>query len=268
MESKEQSEKERILYGCWLSPYMSIVAHVLTESNIAFRYERVSPFVGGTHTDEHKAKNPLGKIPCFEDANGIIVSESQAICRYVARTYAEAQKIYPCGDAARCADVDATNDFLTFSVSGPFFNWFVIGAYYPKVWGAKTEHESEIFSTWSMLMIRNGLGRLIEGSSMSPFLLGPEPTLPDFHLFHVLELGKTFSQLFEMPFLNLKESHEALQEFYRAMSSRPSTMEILEAQAGELSLTKRELFEQFGKAYAEMLKPAKTVLQALFGHEV
>ena len=103
---------------------------------------------------------------------------------------------------------------------------------------------------------------------MSPFLLGPEPTLPDFHLFHVLELGKTFSQLFEMPFLNLTDGDEVLQRFHQAMSSRPSTQEVLAAQAGELPLTKRELFEDFGKASEEMLKPAKAALQALFGHEV
>ena len=52
------------------------------------------------------------------------------------------------------------------------------------------------------------------------------------------------------------------------MSSRPSTKEILEAQAGELPLTRRELFEDFGEAYEEMLKPAKAALQALFGHEI
>ncbi len=268
MESKEKRDTERILYGFWLSPFMALVAHVLKESNIAFRYERVSPFVGGTHTDEHKARNPLGKIPSLEDSNGTIVSESQAICRYIARTYVEAQKIYPCSDAVRCAKVDAMNDFVTFSISGPFFNWFVIGAYFPKAWGMKTEQESKIFSSWSMLLIRNVHGRLVESSKMSPFLLGPEPTLPDFHLFHVLELGKTFSQLFEMPFLNLTEGDEALQEFYRAMSSRPSTKEILAAQAGELPLTKRELFEEFAKASEESLKPAKAALQALFGHEV
>ena len=268
MESKEKRDEERILYGFWLSPYMALVAHVLVESNIAFRYVRVSPFVGGTRTDAHRARNPLGKIPSLEDSNGTIVSESQAICRYLARTYVEARRIYPCGDAVRCADVDAMNDFLTFSISGPFFSWFVIGAYFPKAWGVKTEHESQIFSTWSMLMIRDGLRRLIEGSKMSPFLLGPEPTLPDFHLFHVLELGKTFSQLFEMPFLNLSEGDQALQEFYRAMSSRASTKEILEAQAGELPLTKHELFEEFGKASEETLKPARAALQALFGHEV
>ncbi len=68
--------------------------------------------------------------------------------------------------------------------------------------------------------------------------------------------------------MNLVEGDEALQKFYEAMSSRPSTKEILEAQEGEYPVTKRELFEEFGRAYEEMLKPAKAALQAMFGHEV
>ena len=265
---QQEEGSERVLYGFWISPYMALVAHILKESNIAFRYERVSPYVGGTHTDRHKARNPLGKIPSLEDSNGLIVSESQAICRYISRTYPEARKFYPCDDPVHCADVDAMNDFITFSISGPFFNWFVVGAYFPKAFGVKVEQESQIFSTWSMMMIGDALGRLVSGSKMTPFLLGSDPYLPDFHLFHVLELGKTFSKIFEMPLLNLVEGNEALQKFYEAMSSRPSTKEIIEAQEGEYPITKRELFEEFGKAYEERLKPGKAVLQAMFGHEV
>lgn len=55
------------LYGLWLSPYTATVAHVLQESNIAFHYKRVSPFVGNTHSEEFKTKNPFGKVPCLED---------------------------------------------------------------------------------------------------------------------------------------------------------------------------------------------------------
>ena len=259
---------EPVLYGFWLSPYMSIVAHILKESNINFSYERVSAFVGGTHSAAHKLRNPLGKIPSFEDSNGVIISESQAICRYLARTYPRARKFYPCDDPVQCARVDAANDFLTFSISGPFFNWFVISGYSPKAFRAGTEQESHIYNIWSAIMIKGSLARLIRGSSMAPFLLGTEPCLPDFHLFHILELGKTFSEIFELPMLNLLAEDEALQSFYDAMSARTSTREILAEQASELAITKREIFEEFGKAYAPMLKQGNPVLAALFGHDV
>lgn len=259
---------ERVLYGFWLSPYMALVAQIMKESGLDFRYERVSPYVGATHTDEHHAKNPLGKIPTLEDSNGLILSESQAICRYLARTYPEARRFYPCDDPIACAEVDATNDFITFSISGPFFNWFVVSGYFPKAWGMKTERESEIFGTWSMFMVADAMARLLSGAKMTPFLLGSEPLLPDFHLFHILQLGKTFSRILEMPFLNIMAGNEALQKFYDAMSERPSTAEILQAQEDELEPTERELFEEFGSAYAERMKPGKEILKALFGHEV
>ncbi len=267
MDLKRQQDKERVLYGFWLSPYMALVAHVLKESSIPFRYERVSPFVGGTISDNHTARNPLAKIPSFQDSNGLIVSESQAICRYLSRTYPEARKFYPCGDPALCAEIDTTNDFLTFSISGPFFNWFVVGAYYPQAFRLKTEEESRIFSSWSLINVKSALGRLIPSSQMSPFLLGAEPTLPDFHLFHILQLGKTFAEIFEMPLLNLLAGDEALQKFYAAMSLRPSTEEVLKAQAAEYAVTKREIFEDFGDAYEEDLKLARLALKALFGRD-
>ena len=42
----DKEGRERVLYGFWISPYMALVAHILKESNIPFRYERVSPYVG------------------------------------------------------------------------------------------------------------------------------------------------------------------------------------------------------------------------------
>ena len=57
-------------------------------------------------------------------------------------------------------------------ISGPFFNWFVVGAYFPKAFRVKAEQESQIFSTWSMIMIKDALERLVRGSKLTPFLLG------------------------------------------------------------------------------------------------
>lgn len=264
----EKQDGQRVLYGFWLSPFMSLVAQMLKESGLDFRYERVSPYVGGTIADQHRTRNPLGKIPTLKDINGVFISESQAICRYLARTYPAAARFYPCDDPLRCAEVDALNDFITFSISGPFFNWFVVSGYYPKAFGVKTEQESQIFSTWSMLMIRSALARLRSSARAQPFVLGREPYLPDFHLFHILELGRTFSALFDIPFMNLVEGDESLRKFYDAMAARSSTKVILAAQAQEFPLTRHELFEDFGPAYDEMLKPARVALRAMFGHEV
>jgi glutathione S-transferase len=269
MATKHEEEGgQRVLYGFWLSPFMSLVAQMLKESGLDFRYERVSPYLGGTIADQHMARNPLGKIPTLEDTNGVLISESQAICRYLARTYPAAAEFYPCDDPFRCAEVDALNDFITFSIAGPFFNWVVVSGYFPKAFGAKTEQESQIFSTWSMLMVRSALGRLSSSARVQPFVLGQEPYLPDFHLFHILEAGRTVSALFDIPFMNLLEGDERLQKFYDAMAARPFTKEILAAQAQEFPVTRQELFRDFGPAYDNMLKPARAALRAMFGHDV
>lgn len=258
----------RTLYGFWLSPYMSMAAHMLKESGLEFNYERVSPFTGATLVEEHKKRNPFGKIPCLKDSDGTLISESQAICRYISREYPETENLYSYNNSVRCAEIDSINDFITFSISSPFFSWFFAGAYFPQAFHTKTEKESEIFSSWSMVLVRGGLMRLAASAKFEPFLLGEKPCLPDFQLFHVLQLGKTFSKMFNLPFMNLTEGDEVLQNFYTTMAERSSTQEILQSQKEEYDLTKKELFEEFGNAYADQIKLAKVALEAFFGHEI
>jgi glutathione S-transferase len=74
---------------------MSLVAHFLKEADMVFSYERVSPFIGDTVAESHRSRNPLGKVPTLIDADGTIISESHAICRYLSRTYPEARRLYP-----------------------------------------------------------------------------------------------------------------------------------------------------------------------------
>jgi glutathione S-transferase len=264
----DRQDANRTLYGFWLSPYVSLVAHILEEAGLDYDYERVSPFVGGTWSEAHTQRNPLGKVPSLREPDGTVIYESQAICRFLARRHASVRPFYPCDDAVRCARVDGLADFVTFSISGPFFYWFVGGAYYPKAFHLKVEAESEIFSKLSMVMVSGALGRLVQAGEMTPFLLGAEPTLPDFHLFHVLELGRTFSDLFDMPLIDLLAPNPALRAFYDAMAARPTTRTILDRQEAEYPTTRHEILEEFGKAVEPMLKQGRAGLQALFGHEV
>lgn len=263
----DQSNAERTLYGFWLSPYMSQVAHFLSETGLNYRYERVSPFQGSTLTPEHKERNPLGKIPTLSDINGVNISESQAICRYLARIYPEARRFYPIDDPMLCAEIDAKNDYITFSIAGPFFNWFVVSAYFPKAWKLNVEKEAHTYSLCSVLMTKMWLTRLVNGSKMEPFLFGNEPFLPDFQLFYTLELSQMFSELFEMPEMHLFRDDAILQKFYYAMCERASTREILMAKESELDVTKNELFGGFGEAYLDK-HIDREILEKVFGHKV
>ena len=262
----EPASPRRTLYGFWLSPYMSQVAHLLTEAGLGFDYERVSPYLGDTLAPRHRSRNALGKIPCLVDVNGAVVSESQAISRYLARTYPELRRFYPVDDPIACARVDTKNDFVTFSIGGAVFNWFVFSAYFPKAWGLAIEDEARVFGHASFLLVRGALARLVAGSEMAPFLLGAEPSLPDYQLFHTLEVGRTFSGLFDMPAIDLARGDAALERLHAAMCERPATQKILREQAAELPLSRKELFEDFGPAYGSVFD--RRILEGLFGHAV
>ena len=268
MQTQSNENGERTLYGFWLSPFVSIAAHLLTEAGLPYRYQRISPFLGENVAAEYLSRNAFGKVPCLEEPDGAVISESQTIGRYLSRRYESAASIYPCADPVACAEVDRINDFLTFSVSGPFINWILVSAYWPKVLGAKTESESEIFNSWSLLLTKMNLGRLTQSASLSPYLLGAAPTLPDFHLFHILEAGITTAKLFDMPQLDLVKGDPLLEPFYQAMLARPSTAEILAAKAAEQPLNERELFEDFARTQAPLIAPANQMLAAMFGHPV
>jgi len=50
------------------------------------------------------------------------------------------------------------------------------------------------------------------------------------------------------------------------MLDRPTAQEILKAQAAEFPISRKELFEEFGEVYSNMID--KRAIEALFGHEV
>lgn len=142
--------------------------------------------------------------------------------------------------------MDELNDFIAFSVSDPFASWFTVSGHFPKAFGAKTEHESRIFSTWSTLLIRGALTRLGSSARWQPYVLRAVRYHHD----------------------DLPDGSERLQGFYDAMAARPATKEILAMQAQEFPTSRQELFRDFGAAYDKMLNPGRMALSIMFGHDI
>jgi len=256
---------QRTLCGFWASPFLSVAAQFLLEADLPFEYLRVSPFIGEVHAEAHKVRNPLGKIPTLIEPDGTMVSESQAIGRYLARSYASARFLYPCDDPKLCARVDALNDFYTFTVSGPFFNMLVVGSYFPGPLGLRCEAESTVFRSLSLMRIREGLHRIMTTARPSPYLLGSEPRMPDFQLYQLLEAGEVFGRMLDMPDLDLAATDERLTQYRETMRRRGSSQEISRRREAEIALTRQEIFGRFPEIRAAGAR--KAVMSAL-GREV
>jgi len=76
----------RTLYHLWLSPFSRKIRIVLAEKGLPFDLvlEKV-----WERRDDFLAMNPAGEVPVLVDADGTILSESQAIAEYIDETYTE-----------------------------------------------------------------------------------------------------------------------------------------------------------------------------------
>jgi len=74
----------RVLYHLWLSPFSRKVRIMLDEKGLEaeLRLEKV-----WERRDEFLAINPAGKVPVMVEENGIVLSDSYAICEYIEETH-------------------------------------------------------------------------------------------------------------------------------------------------------------------------------------
>ncbi len=73
---------------------------VLREAGVEYETVSIDLTKGEQRSPEFLAVNPYGKLPVLEDA-GIVITESAAICTYIAEKYPEANLIPPPATAAR-----------------------------------------------------------------------------------------------------------------------------------------------------------------------
>lgn len=70
------------LYQTQMAPNARRVRIFLAEKKINVECIEIDLKAGGNLTDEFRSKNPFAKVPVLELADGNIISESVAICRY------------------------------------------------------------------------------------------------------------------------------------------------------------------------------------------
>lgn len=76
------------LYGMHQSTCTQRVLTTLAEKGIEYELIIVNLFAGEQKEPSYLEKQPFGKVPVLDD-DGFLIYESRAICKYLARKYAE-----------------------------------------------------------------------------------------------------------------------------------------------------------------------------------
>lgn len=89
-----------------------------SECGLEWRLTELGGKFGGLDKPEFRKLNPLGLVPVIDDG-GLIVTESNAIVRYLAAEYSPGDLFH--GEARARARADAWMDWIQTSMMGPLF---------------------------------------------------------------------------------------------------------------------------------------------------
>jgi glutathione S-transferase len=92
---------------------------------LGIAYERIDAggAFGRTNEPDYLAKNPNALVPTIEEPDGFVLWESNAILRYLARSRAPANPIYP-SDLRVAADCDRWMDWQVSAINPPMTTIF------------------------------------------------------------------------------------------------------------------------------------------------
>ena len=92
---------------------------------LGIAYERIDAggAFGRTNEPDYLAKNPNALVPTIEEPDGFVLWESNAILRYLARSRAPANPIYP-SDLRVAADCDRWMDWQVSAINPPMTTVF------------------------------------------------------------------------------------------------------------------------------------------------
>lgn len=158
--------------------YKAELLLALTGRRDAVERVEVSIFTGGSRTDEFLRKNPAGRIPVLELADGTFLPESNAILWHLGR----GTRFFP----STAAEEDRALAWLFFEqyeiepVIGSARFWILTGR-------VKERGEAELAGKqeWG----KRSLERLAAELTARPFLQGDEPTVADLGLYAFTHLA-------------------------------------------------------------------------------
>lgn len=150
---------------------------ILEEAGASYERVLIDVFSGAQNEPGYRAVNPMGKVPALED-EGVIVTESAAICAHVADRFPEAGLAPPVGDPRR----------------GTYYRWLVFSpaciepAYTQKFTGLEMDKSMAGWGSYELVL--DTLEQALSGEG--PWLLGEQFSAADVIIGSALNFGLQF----------------------------------------------------------------------------
>jgi glutathione S-transferase len=191
----------------------SIVHWMLEEVGEPYDGHLLNLQAGANRQPAYLAVNPMGKVPAI-DHDGVIVTESAAICTYLADAFPKAGLSVPIGDKRR----------------GPYLKWLFFGpsciepAITDRAYPRKEEAQRSTLGHGDYDTV---IDVLAKGVARGPYLLGEQFTAADVIIGSGLGWGMMFKLIPERPEftayvgrLNARPAHKRAQEKDAALSQK------------------------------------------------
>ncbi|KAF7933951.1 uncharacterized protein EAE98_003660 [Botrytis deweyae] len=211
------------LYGMRQATCTQRVLTTLAEKGVDCEFILINLMTGEQKSPSHLEKQPFGKVPVLDD-DGFLIYESRAICKYLARKYADkGTKLIPAeGDVKgyglfeqACSMEQAYFDTETF---GLWFENFIKPA---RGWGATSPELVQKH----LQTLDNNLAVYDQILSKQKYLAGDEFTLADlYHLPHG-------TQALKYGFQDLLAKYPHVNKWWKGIQARDSWKEVVAAAA-------------------------------------
>jgi glutathione S-transferase len=138
---------------------------------LGIQYERIDAggAFGRTKEPEYLAKNPNALVPTIEEEDGFVLWESNAILRYLARSRAAGNPIYP-ADLRAAADCDRWMDWQLSALTPPMTTVFFTYVRIPEAerdWPATRKARDAAERLWAMVEAKLAGGDYLCGKDMT-----------------------------------------------------------------------------------------------------
>ena len=199
-----------LLYHDTRAPNPRRVRIFLAEKGVAYDTIEVLIAASQNQTPEFRTKNPLSLLPVLELADGKVLRESMAICRYLEELYPEPNLFG--ADTWERAQIEQWNRHAELELLLPIAQVFRNTNAF---WSGKIKQSPEFGEIMRDLV----LGRFdwFEGElAQRPYLAGPRFTVADITALCAIDFGKVSN-------LRIKaETHPQLAAWHARVNGRPS----------------------------------------------